>query len=80
MIRGLPYSDERLTKIMGLDPNEFMFLPGKEEIKRIVRAYNYALNEERAIIGLTSIMQKYRRDELVQSAIPKLITHIKLRL
>lgn len=80
MIKGLPYSDERLAKIMGLDPNEFMFLPGKEEIKWIVRTYNYALNEERAIIGLTSIMQKYRRDELVQSAIPKLITHIKLRL
>lgn len=80
MIRRLPYSDERLAKIMGLDPSEFMFLPGKEEIKRVVRTYNYTLDEERAIIGLTSIMQRHRRNELVQSSIPKLITHIKLRL
>lgn len=75
----LPYSDERLAKLMGLEPCELTFLSMRDEVKKIVRDYNLFLNSDDAIRELSKIRDRYRSDEMVCDAITNLITCIKLR-
>lgn len=75
----LPYSDERLASLMGIEPSELKFLVARDEIKKIVRDYNLFLNSGVAIVELTQIREKYELDKMVYDAVTKLISYIKLR-
>lgn len=75
----LPYSDERLASLMGIEPSELKFLAARDEIKKIVRDYNLFLNSSVAIAELTQIREKYESDKMVYDAVTKLISYIKLR-
>lgn len=77
--RRLPYSDEGLSKLIGIEPCEFSFLTMRDEIKNIVRDYNLFFNSDEAIMKLNRLREKYQTDNMVNDAITMLITCIKLR-
>lgn len=75
----LPYSDEKLARILRIDASELSFLGARDEIKKIVKDYNLFSKTERAIEELTVLKAKYQSDQMTANAISNLISYIKLR-
>ena len=75
----LPYSDERLSIIMGINPCEFQHMAVRDEIKQIVREHNFSLDPQKTVESLKKLLNKHSFDNMVSDAIKKLIFSIELR-